>query len=73
MNNLKKVALFLLGAFVLANNYTEAQKVELGNKALEAMAQEIFIEAKSLSIFLLSPQVILSQLETIFSLQIVWT
>jgi len=45
MKNIKKIALVLLGSFAFSTVYTEAQKIELGNKALEAIAKEIFVEA----------------------------
>ena len=45
MINIKKIALVFLGSFIFSNVYTEAQKVEIGNKALEAIAKEIFVEA----------------------------
>jgi hypothetical protein len=45
MTNIKKIALVLLGSFAFSTVYTEAQKVEIGNKALEAIAKEIFVEA----------------------------
>ena len=45
MTNIKKIALVLLGSFAFSAVYTEAQKVEIGNKALEAIAKEIFVEA----------------------------
>jgi len=45
MINIKNITLVLFGSFIFSSVYTEAQKTEIGNKALESIAKEIFVEA----------------------------